>query len=131
MFKNSIVLSVKTHWADLIMSGVKTLELRTRSLPKDRNVAIIYSSGLDKALVGYCKYHEVSYLEEDVILSKACLTKQQYDSYSKGKPVYQYDLTDPVKFKEPYELSHFGLSHAPHSWVYTYFLPATLFGSVS
>lgn len=85
-----IVLSVKPVWADLIISGRKTIELR-RKFPKFSAglvTALVYSTGPKKAMVGTVSIEDTVILPAAVLWPRvadhACVTKEQYSAYFDG-----------------------------------------------
>ncbi len=80
-----IIMSIKTEYADKILSGEKTMELR-RVIPKglkENDRIIIYSSGIDKAIVGeFTVSHIELYGRSDInykynyITKIACVSKE-------------------------------------------------------
>lgn len=85
-----IVLSVKPLWTDLIMSGVKTVELRRRfpMLSGQSVTALLYSTGPIMAMVGIVHIEEIVVLPPDQLWSRvadrACVTEGQYRAYFEG-----------------------------------------------
>jgi len=122
--KKAIVLSVKTPYADLILDGIKTLEVRTKRLPWS-DIAYIYSSGFLQQIVGSCSYVGPVTLPLERVLEGACLSREQYDDYVGDKFAYVYEIRNVVDFTKSYELSDFGLQTAPQSWSYARFIPAS------
>jgi predicted transcriptional regulator len=133
--KKSIILSVKSKYADLILDGKKTLEIRTKRLPWTADSrAYIYSSGDVRKIVGHCVYsgpfsavmnNSSGYFSEH-ILEDACLSAQELKDYLDGRYPNIYRLSGVVRYTEPIELSDFGFENAPQSWAYTRYIPASV-----
>lgn len=87
-----VVLSIKPHYADKIIRGEKTVELRRRFTSKIEagSNAFIYSTTPTRALTGIAKIDEVHSLPKRDIWRKfaerACVTKAEFDAYFNGVP---------------------------------------------
>ena len=89
-----IVLSVKPIWADLIMSGRKTVELRRRfpMLSSGPVTALLYSTRPVMAMVGTVQIKETVILPPDQpfwsqVVDCAYVTEDQYRAYFDGATV--------------------------------------------
>ena len=124
---NTIILSIKPKWAEKIYSGEKTVEFR-RVVPKcihpgeDKYVnVLLYESSPVSKVTGEClMYISSFYLFGDVcsdILKKGCLTKQEMESYSRGRPVYVLAVEGAKKWDAPKDISYYN-KRAPMNFVY-------------
>jgi len=132
--ESSIILSIKTKFADRIMSGEKTVELRRRFVGKFLDShAFIYASGLKKKIVGCCKlvcsFWSVGGTPSvhDATREKACVSLDEFNKLFGGSEcLVCYSIRDVIRYDKPYDLSDFGLSHAPQSWAYARCIPASI-----
>ena len=121
-----IVLSVKPIWADLIMSGRKTVELRRRfpRLSGGKVTALLYSTSPVMAMVGIVHIEDTIILPPDElwqhVAAHACVTESQYQAYFQGaKEAAALFLGTPIPLPAPIPL---GLLRAsanfapPMSW---------------
>jgi len=103
----SIILSVKPRSADRIMSGEKTVELRTRFSHRWAGHRLsIYSGGVVKGLVGEATVRRVEAGEPNLIWlrysSHIGCTKQQFLEYVGPRTwVYAIELTDVTPYPSP------------------------------
>lgn len=123
-----VVLSIKPHYTDKIMSGVKTVELRRRfpvSAPRGTMV-FIYSTSPVQALVGCARIADVIKLPVSDIWKKfgklASIRRADFDSYFSGVNdgfALKFENVKPLGRKlELSELrSRFGFE-PPQSFVY-------------
>ena len=121
------LLSIRPEWVEKILSGEKVIEVRKQP-PRGCDRILIYST-IDP------KYPELSgkivaeFRATEPLLSDkfgsrplselTCLTQEQVDAYSGGKPVY--GLHTKVCFRrydKPYTLADFGLKRAPQNYLY-------------
>ncbi len=135
------VISIKSKFADLILDGKKVFELRKSALPLNVSRFFIYSSGCDKKIVGSC------FLRLDRNASELAREPGEYEDYDLYEFLHElrisfeefckylefgsktprvYAISDVVRFPEPLDLSHFGLTHAPQSWAYARCIPSSL-----
>jgi len=131
----SILISIKTKYADMILSGEKTIEIRNKPIVrKGSNVhAYIYSSGIAKKVVGDCRLHSYGLMTvDDDEFINACVTETDFYKYTKGKEsAYCYYISSVHPYREPLDLSYFGFKRAPQSWSYTHFVPMSVLMGVA
>lgn len=84
------LLSVHGHWADKMLAGTKTVELRTRLLnfaPGDR--LWLYSTSPVAAVRGYCWVHGTDVCEIERLRERyavpACVPPAVFDRYFRGR----------------------------------------------
>ena len=51
-------------------------------------------------------------------IADACVTQEEAETYSTGKGVYGWHISDLVIYDKPKELSEYGLPRPPQSWCY-------------
>jgi len=102
-FQKSILISVKPEYADQIMDGCKTVELRRRFTEEvDKNTRLfIYSSSPVKAIVGYARIDRVAKLAVPQIWrtfrNEACIEKADFENYFHGSDFGFVVLLNQVK----------------------------------
>jgi predicted transcriptional regulator len=88
--KNDILISIQPEYADQIMGGCKTVELRRRFVESvDRNTRLfIYSSNPVGAIIGCAKIDEVIKLPVKQVWKRfhkqACIEKSEFERYFDG-----------------------------------------------
>lgn len=88
--KNDILISIRPEYADQILEGCKTVELRRRFTEEiDQNTRLfIYSSNPVGAIVGSAKIDKVTKLSVKQIWKKfrkeACIEKADFENYFYG-----------------------------------------------
>lgn len=123
-----VVLSIKPNYADQILSGRKTVELRRRfsgSVPKGA-LALIYSTTPTKALTGAALIDDVQRLPISELWRRheigACVPRSYFDRYFGGLDEgYAIVLNDPRPLKRPLELENLRVLcgfHPPQSYQY-------------
>src|SRR5690606_37695035 len=103
----NIVISIKPQFTNLILSGKKTIEMRSKIGKKfaaDANI-IIYSSTPTKAIVGVAKIKSIQQVRKDQItasdLERVCISYTFFESYMKNRIFcYLIELKDVVPRSE-------------------------------
>ena len=128
--------SIKKKYADLILSGRKTVEFRKCRPGKKLEKIFIYESRGSGRIVGEA-------LVDDVIncsLSRAWqiagergrISKDDFDSYYSGHTsATLIVLRSPLRFARPIDLGEIGLSKAPQSFCYLSDLQCSLIDDMS
>ncbi|WP_419837528.1 ASCH domain-containing protein [Candidatus Poriferisodalis sp.] len=86
----ALVLSLKPRFAEAILNGTKTLELR-RVMPRITipTLALLYATGPARSLVGTCIVHSVIRLPVDELWqrhgTKTALSRPEFDAYLSGR----------------------------------------------
>lgn len=120
-----LLISVQPRFANAILEGTKTVELR-RKPPRDQpDVVIIYGSGAAKAVVGVAQLKEVHTSTPNDIWKKfgatAGVTRAEFNEYFEGSETASaLELTHPRRSSDDVPLSRlreFGLE-PPQSWRY-------------
>lgn len=120
--ERTAVFSLKPKWAELILTGRKTVEIR-RTAPKhmlDR--ILIYDTGKHMVtgvvrVKGMASGYPLSIWEQYGEASK--LTRDEYMGYAGARTtIYAFTLTYPQRFAAAKSLSEYGIERAPQSWCY-------------
>lgn len=123
-----LILSIKPKYADKIIAGLKTVELRRRFA---REAVIgarvfIYSSSPAKVMVGYATISDVRYLPVrriwELYGAEACITRAEFDKYFAGvEDGYAIALSKPRRLSKSATMEslkkRFGF-RAPQSYRY-------------
>lgn len=132
---NIIILSIHKEHADNILGGKKIYEFRKNKPKKDNMpyLVLLYETqngGGAGAIVGSCKMSNIinfrnCELETPVmgvwrktLADGGCLTPEALKEYAKGKDVFAWCVSNPIRFKEPLPLKKLGLNRSPMSWRY-------------
>lgn len=120
------VFALRSKWADLILSGAKTVEIRRSRMNRMIGRMLIYRTGTG-LIVGEVRVKGMHAAPPETIWREygaaACLTEKEFDEYAKGADMlYAYRLENPIRYGKPKTLSDIGLKRAPQSWCY---LPET------
>jgi len=118
-----IVLSIHPKYAEAIIDGRKTIEIRktTPSHLKIHDKIYLYATAPVKTVIGYCEYYRETGVAGAPLtwhLKESCLTEQEFTAYSKYGSVRVWELCNPVKYRFPKPLSSFGIKTPPQSFVY-------------
>lgn len=124
----SILLSVKSVYAELLVAGIKTIELRRR-FPTDLEkgtTLFIYSSGGPKAVIGRCEVDSVKKLPvlELWKLSSphAMISWDDFMEYFQGcEQGYAILVKKPLRFEKDIQLSKVSgnrITRPPQSYCY-------------
>lgn len=128
LVNRDVILSVKPKYANKIMDGVKTAELRRRFSGEVviGAHAFIYSSSPTRAMIGYATIADVRHLRVDQIwqlyANQAGVSREEFDAYFLGaKEGYVIELHDVRRFHESVTIEYlrkrFGF-RAPQSYQY-------------
>ncbi len=122
-FSRDVIFSIKPLYAEQILEGTKTIELRRR-FPVDvpaGTSALIYTSSPTRALTGIAEIRGVAKLSPKAIwrvyAKEACITRKEFDLYFSGldhgyaiklgnaralrRPIELAELRDRFKFEPP------------------------------
>ena len=89
-FKRDVLVSIRPYYAEKIIGGQKTVELRRR-FPEEAatgGLALIYSSSPVRAIIGYARIKDVRRLPVEQIWQEhgadACISRDDFDRYFDG-----------------------------------------------
>ena len=129
----NVILSIHPKWAKLIYEGKKTIEWR-KSFPKNENLntVFIYETAPVKKITGYFLFNNNILLQSkcylvssvlsqsELIINMGCVPITDLIKYKGNSDIiYGWLIGEFEKFKDPLELSHYGLKRPPQSWCYT------------
>lgn len=108
---NFLLFAIKSIFAEKILSGEKTIELR-RVCPinlKSGDMIAIYSSGRDKAIVGVCKVRNVIKLGLEELWERsrneASISKNEFSNYFYQREFgYGIEIFEVKKLTRPVSL---------------------------
>lgn len=118
-----ILLSINPEHVENIFNGTKEYEFRKIKCKEPVEKIIIYSTAPVMKVVGEAKVEKIiegSPLEVwQQTKKKSGINDEFYFDYYRGKmTAIAYKLIDIVRYATPKELSSFGVSYAPQSFVY-------------
>ena len=134
-----IMMSIHPKWLELILQGEKTKEVRKRApLQKHPYKVYFYCTKSEEAWMAGIKGKYESYQMNGYVVGEAtcvstteynrpfgnaiygtCLTARQlYDYAGANDKLCYMALENPITYKQPKNLSEFGLKRAPQSWCY-------------
>ena len=115
--------SIKKKYADLILSGLKTVEFRKRRPGKRLEKIVIYESQSGSGIVGEALVDDVITCSVShawqIAVERGCISKEEFDSYYSGHTLaILIVLRSPLRFANPISLCEIGLARAPQSFCY-------------
>lgn len=118
-----ILLSINPEHVENIFNGSKEYEFRKVKCKEPVDKIIIYSTAPVMKVVGEAKVEKVIEGNPTDVWKqtkkKSGIDENFYFDYYKGKfTAIAYKLKEVVQYKTPKELSSFGVSNAPQSFVY-------------
>lgn len=118
-----ILLSINPEHVENIFNGSKEYEFRKIKCKKDVDKIIIYSTAPVMKVVGEAKVERIiegnpSEVWEQTKKKSGIDESFYFDYYKDKAKAVAYKLFEVVKYTVPKELSSFGLSNAPQSFVY-------------
>lgn len=122
-----ILLSVKPQFANMLVDGVKTIELRKKfplDLAKDTTI-FIYSSFPEKKVIGECKIKEVMRLPKTKLWNLSCdeamISWSYFSEYFRDSDEgFAILVHKPLRYEIPVKLVELSseLTQAPQSFRY-------------
>lgn len=119
----TILLAINPEFVEKILNGQKKFEFRRRVPSANVDKIIIYATAPVKKVVGVARVREIISMSPNdlwnVTHEFAGIGRGFFDSYFFGCDVaHAYVLENVQKYKQPRELSDFGIRAAPQSFVY-------------
>jgi len=120
---SSILLSINPEHVNNIILGIKKYEYRTRVAKKDIEKIIVYCTSPTMKVLAEVEIIDIIQGDPEEVWNMtkgfSGITKDFFDDYFKNrKKAYAYKLGKVLEYKEPKELSDFGVKFAPQSFVY-------------
>lgn len=120
---STMLLSIKPKYANVILQGEKEYEFRKKRCRDGVTKIVFYSSSPQKQVVGEAEIEEIIEGKPtkiwEVAKHAAGITRKAFYDYYRGRhTAVAYKLKNVMVYEEPKELSDYGISHAPQSYVY-------------
>ena len=118
-----ILLSINPEHVENIFNGTKEYEFRKIRCKETVDKIIIYSTAPVMQVVGEAKVESILEDTPEAIWEKtkkrSGIDKIFYQKYYEGRTrAFAYKLQDVIKYERPKDLSFYGISAAPQSFVY-------------
>jgi predicted transcriptional regulator len=118
-----ILLSINPEHVENIMSGEKLYEFRKIKCKEKVDKILIYSTSPVMKVVGEVDVVDVIVNSPELVWNVTAkhsgITKNFFDAYFQNRDrAVAYKLGKIKKYKEPKDLSYYGISNAPQSFVY-------------
>lgn len=116
-------MSIKPKYADKIFTGEKLYELRRKIFHKKVNSIVVYSSSPIMRVIGEIEIEDIIVGTPVSIFqkfeNKICVSREDYFSYfSNTNIAYALKIGKVYKYPIPKNLSDFGVTRAPQSYIY-------------
>ena len=119
-----VMMSINPKYSGQILNGTKLVEFRKTLPTREINGIFIYETAPTSKVVGFAYVDMVMKGTVDFLWELygkvGGISFYDLQKYAKNKPLYGIVLEKVERFKEPLELSDFGINSAPQSWVYIY-----------
>lgn len=118
-----VILSIKPEYAEKIFSLQKDVEFRKIIFKEDVKTIIVYASAPISKVIGEFDVEDIVCGHIEQLWRHNCLkagiSYKAYKEYFKGKTfAYAIRIRCPRLYHQPLPLSHYGLTHAPQSFIY-------------
>ena len=119
----TILLSIKPEYVKKIFSGEKKYEYRKHLSQEPVDRIIVYSTDPEQKVVGEIKVTGTLQMSPtrlwELTKRDAGISREKFRKYFKGcKEAFAYQLGETTMYEAPKELSDYGISQAPQSFVY-------------
>ena len=123
--RTSVLLSIKPRFANAILEGTKTFELR-RAVFRSTAVrkVVIYASSPVRLVIGEFTMGGILALDPKelwaITAKGACVDQEFFDEYFRGREIgFALKIYRPKRYGKPLRLAeHFGLARPPQSFCY-------------
>lgn len=120
---STMLLSIKPEYAKAILDGRKKYEFRKRKCRGSVSKIILYSTAPESRVVGEAEIEDIIKGDPSEIWEQtkeaAGITKEKYCRYYHGyHNAVAYKLKNVIVYDPPKELSDYGITHVPQSFVY-------------
>ena len=122
----NLLVSIHSHFAELILTGVKSVELRRRFDPTAvGGRMLIYATSPTAAVIGYTRIEEVEWLPVDAIWARynshAAISFPNFRRYFEGADKgFAIHVAEPTRYINPISLTDMRNKHglrAPQSYM--------------
>ncbi len=118
-----LLMSINPKHVDNILSGVKQYEYRKTKCKEDIDTILIYSTAPIMRIVAEVEITGIIEGSPQNVWKKTSsasgIDKEFYDDYYAGKETaVAYKLGHITKYRNPLQLSDFGVKAAPQSYIY-------------
>lgn len=118
-----LLMSINPQYVDEILAGTKRFEYRKTRCREDVDAIVIYSTAPVMKVVAEVRVKDVIVDTPTAVWKQtsyaAGICKDFFDTYYRGRNnAVAYVLGKVERFKEPRELSEYGVRSAPQSYVY-------------
>lgn len=119
----TILISIKKKYVEMILSGEKRFEFRTRVAKEAVNRLVIYCTAPTKKVVAEAEVIDVLKMSKEELweITKdfSGSSKEDFMNYFSNSDIaYAYRLGKITIYDEAKELSDFGVKYPPQSFVY-------------
>lgn len=119
----TILLSIKPEYVKKIFFGEKKYEYRKRLSQEPVDRIIVYSTDPEQKVVGEIEVTGTLQMSPTRLWEQtkrdAGISREKFRKYFKGcKAAFAYQLGETTMYEAPKELSDYGISQAPQSFVY-------------
>lgn len=109
MTRRVLLLSLRPRFANAILAGTKTVELRRRPIKAPPgSTVVLYASAPTRAVVGVAKLHRSLVLDAEMAWEdherELGLTRTEFDAYLDGRRAHLLVLMDVRRLLEPVQL---------------------------
>lgn len=120
---STMLLSIKPEYAKAILAGQKKYEFRKRRCRTGVNKIVFYSTAPESRVVGEAEIENIIEGDPSAIWEQtkdaAGIARDKYCEYYHGySNAVAYQLKNVIAYDSPKELSDYGISHVPQSFVY-------------
>ena len=118
-----ILISINPEHVSNILNGSKRFEFRKIQCKKNVGKMVIYSTSPVMKVVAEAEIKDVLTDDPETVWEKTCdyagISKEFFNRYYEGRDTaVAFELGDVREFDEPRELSQYGISNPPQSFIY-------------
>ena len=119
----TMLLSINPEYVKAILDGKKKYEFRKRRCRNDVSKIVFYSTTPEGRVVGEAEIEDIIEGDPSEIWEQtkeaAGITRDKYCEYYHGySNAVAYQLKNVIAYDQPKELSDYGISHVPQSFIY-------------
>lgn len=119
----TMLLSIKPEYAKAILDGRKKYEFRKRRCRNSVSKIVFYATAPESRVVGEAEIEDIIEGDPSEIWERtkeaAGIAREKYCEYYRGHSnAVAYKLKNVIAYDQSKELSDYGISHVPQSFVY-------------